>query len=108
MMYRRQFLQSVAFAATLPAVARAARSEPFRLRYALASALYGTMSLDLILPAVAQAGCETLDIWCRVHGNQREQITEMGDAAFKALLAKHRVKLGVSTRYPLGPTGLGD
>jgi len=108
MIPRRQFIQSVAAAATLPWVANAARGEPLRLRYILASALYGTMPLDLILPEVAQVGCESIDIWCRVHGNQREQITEMGDAAFKALLAKHRVKLGVSTRYPLGPTGLGD
>jgi len=108
MIPRRQFIQTVAAAATLPWVAHAARSEPLRLRYILASALYGTMPLDLILPEVAKAGCESIDIWCRVHGNQREQITEMGDDAFKALLAKHRVTLGVSTRYPLGPTGLGD
>lgn len=105
---RREFLRSVAAATTLPLIARAAPGEPFRLRYVLASALYGTMPLDVILPEVAKAGCESIDIWCRVHGNQREQITEMGDAAFKALLAKHSVKLGVSTRYPLGPTGLGD
>jgi sugar phosphate isomerase/epimerase len=66
------------------------------------------MPLDVILPEVAKTGSEALDIWCRPHGNQREQITELGDAAFVALLAKHRVKLGVSTRYPLGPTGLDD
>jgi len=105
---RRQFLRSLAVAAAAPVIGRAASREPFRLRYVLASALYGEMPLDVILPEVAKAGCESIDIWCRVHGNQREQITEMGDAAFKALLAQHRVKLGVSTRYPLGPTGLGD
>lgn len=104
---RRQFLQSLAVAAAAPVVARAARSESFRLRYVLSSALYGEMPLAEILPEVAKAGCEAIDIWCRVHGNQREQITAMGDAAFAALLARHRVKLGVSTRYPLGPTGLG-
>ena len=108
MIPRRQFIQSLAAAATLPCVAHAARGEPFRLRYVLASALYGEMPLDVISPEVAKTGCEAIDIWCRVHGNQREQITEMGDAAFAALLARHRVKLGVSTRYPLGPTGLGD
>ena len=104
----RQIIQSVAAGAPLPRAAHAARGEPLRLRYILASAMYGTMPLDLILPEVAKAGCESIDIWCRVHGNQREQITEMGDDAFKALLAKHGVKIGVSTRYPLGPTGLGD
>ena len=104
----RQFIQSETAGAPLPRVVHAARGEPLRLRYILASAMYGTMPLDLILPEVAKAGCESIDIWCRIHGNQREQITEMGDDAFKGLLAKHRVKIGVSTRYPLGPTGLGD
>ena len=104
----RQIIQSDAAVAPLTRATHAARGEPLRLRYILASAMYGTMPLDLILPEVAKAGCESIDIWCRIHGNQREQITEMGDDAFKALLAKHGVKIGVSTRYPLGPTGLGD
>jgi sugar phosphate isomerase/epimerase len=104
----RQFLQSLAVAAAAPVVARAAQREAFRLRYILSSAMYGEMPLDVILPEVAKTGSEAIDIWCRVHGNQREQISEMGDAAFAALLAKHRVKLGVSTRYPLGQMGLQD
>lgn len=108
MIPRRQFLHSLAVAATVPLVARAAAREPLRLRYILASALYGETPLDVILPEVAKTGCEAVDIWCRVHGNQREQIAELGDDAFSALLSRHRVKLGVSTRYPLGPTGLGD
>ena len=108
MIPRRQFLQSLAVAATVPLIARAAAREAFRLRYVLSSALYGEMPLDVILPEVAKTGSEAIDIWCRVHGNQREQIAEMGDDAFSALLSRHRVKLGVSTRYPLGPTGLGD
>ncbi|MBL9186948.1 MAG: sugar phosphate isomerase/epimerase [Opitutaceae bacterium] len=108
MIPRRQFLQSLAVAATAPWVARAAKEEPFRLRYVLSSALYGEMPLDVILPEVTKTGCEAIDVWCRPHGNQREQIVEMGDDAFVALLAKHRAKLGVSTRYPLGPLGLGD
>ncbi len=108
MILRRPFLHSLAVAAAVPWAARAAAREPFRLRYILSSALYGEMPLDAILPEAAKAGCEVIDIWCRVHGNQREQITEMGDDAFAALLARHRVKLGVSTRYPLGPTGLGE
>ena len=98
----------LAVAAAVPWAARAAAREPFRLRYVLASALYGELPLEVILPEVAKTGSEAIDIWCRVHGNQREQITQMGDDAFSALLARHRVKLGVSTRYPLGPTGLGE
>ena len=104
-MNRRIFLQSLAAAAAAPAFAAA---EPFRLRYVLSSALYGEMPLDVILPEVAKAGCEAIDIWCKVHGNQREQITEMGDDAFAALMKKHGVKLGLSTRYPLGPLKLQD
>jgi sugar phosphate isomerase/epimerase len=106
MLPRRQFVRSLAAAACVPWVARAARREPFALRYILSSALYGEMRLDEILPEVAKTDCAAIDIWCRPHGNQREQIAEMGDDAFAALLTKHRVKLGVSTRYPLGPTGL--
>ncbi len=104
-MKRRTFLQTLAAAAAAPAFAA---PEPFRLRYVLSSAMYGEMPLDVILPEVAKAGCEAIDIWCKVHGNQREQIAEMGDDAFAALLKKHDVKLGVSTRYPLGPFGLAD
>ena len=108
MIPRRHFLQSLAVVATLPLVARAAAREPFRLRYVLSSALYGEMPLDVILPEVVKTGCEVIDVWCRPHGNQREQVAEMGDEAFGALLAQHRAKLGVSTRYPLGPFGLSD
>ena len=104
-MNRRQFLQTVAAAAAAPALAAAA---PFKLRYILSSAMYGEMPLDTILPEAAKAGCEAIDIWCKVHGNQREQIAEMGDDAFAALLKKRGVKLGVSTRYPLGPFGVQE
>ncbi len=82
--------------------------QPFRLRYALASALYGDLPLDVILPEVAKTSSDVIDIWCRVHGTQREQITAMGDDAFAVLLDRHQVRLGVSTRYPSGPFGLRD
>src|SRR5690606_11437568 len=93
---RRQFLQTIAAAATLPTLAAAAKREPFRLRYILSSAMYGEMALADILPEVAKTGSEAIDIWCKVHGNQREQIDAMGDDAFADLLRRHRVKLGVS------------
>lgn len=106
MLPRRQFIQTLAVAAALPALKSAPPAAPFRLRYVLSSALYGEMALADILPEVARTGSEAIDIWCRVHGNQREQIEAMGDDAFAELLRQHRVKLGVSTRYPLGPMGL--
>ena len=105
MIPRRKFLQSLALAAAAP---RLVALEPFELRYVLSSALYGEMPLDTILPEVAKAGCEAIDIWCKVHGNQREQIEKMGDEAFDVLLREHKVWVGVSTRYPLGPFGLQD
>lgn len=105
MITRRTFLHTLGAAAARAALAA---PEPFRLRYVLSSALYGETPLDTILPEVSKAGCEAIDIWCRVHGNQREQITEMGDDAFAALLEKYHTKLGVSTRYPLGPMKLQD
>lgn len=108
MIPRRRFLETLGIAAAAPLLARTAAPEPFTLRYILASALYGELPLADILPEVAKTGGEAIDIWCRVHGNQREQIEAMGDAAFGALLQSHRVKLGSSTRYPLGPTGLKD
>ena len=55
-----------------------AELEQLKIRYVLSSAMYGEMKLDDILPEVSKAGCEAIDIWCKVHGNQREQISEMG------------------------------
>lgn len=108
---RRRFLGNLAVAATVPCVLAGAATPTkgsFRLRYVLSSAMYGEMPLETILPQVAKTGADAIDIWCRPHGNQREQIEAMGDAAFTSLLARHRVKLGVSTRYPLGPFGQQD
>jgi sugar phosphate isomerase/epimerase len=85
-----------------------ARGSDFRLRYILSSAMYGEMPLESILPEVSKAGCEAIDIWCKVHGNQREQIQFMGDAAARKMFEEHRVRPAVFTRYPLGPFGLRE
>ena len=114
MITRRNFLGTMAAGALIPSLVACARSAeaavapPFRLRQVLSSALYGEMPLDVILPEIAKTKSECIDIWCRVHGNQREQITAMGDEAFVALLTKHGARVGVSTRYPSGPFGLQD
>ena len=81
---------------------------PFELNYILASCMYGTTSLAEIVPEVKKIGSEHIDIWPRVHGDQREQVESMGNEAFAALLADHGVGLGVSTRFDLGPFGLAD
>ncbi len=70
--------------------------------------MYGCMPLADILPEVRNGGASHIDIWPRVHGNQREQIEQMGEETFAALLKKHKVKLGIVTRYDLGPFRLQE
>jgi sugar phosphate isomerase/epimerase len=80
----------------------------FSLRYNLASSLYGELSLDEILPEVRKIGAAEIDLWPRVHGNQREQIDAMGHDVFLEKLRAHDVTMGMITRYDLGPYGLRD
>ncbi len=100
---RRHFLRALAGAAVSTPVLAA---EGFKFRYILSSSMYGSLKLEEILPEAAKAGATHLDIWPKNHGTQREEAKEMGDEAFAALLAKHHVKLGCSTRYDLGPLKL--
>ena len=81
---------------------------PFELNYILASCMYGTLPLAEIVPEVKQIGSDRIDIWPRVHGDQREQVESMGNDAFAELLATHGVGLGISTRFDLGPFGLAE
>lgn len=85
-----------------------ADTPPLQFRYILSSAMYGRMKLAEILPEVVKTGADAIDIWSLPHGDQREQIDAMGVDAFAALLAANKVKLGVLTRYGLGPFGLAD
>lgn len=109
---RRSFLASAASAygllAARPARALAAGQPPFTPKYLLGSCLYGCMELETILPEVAKTGSAALDIWPKVHGNQREQLDELGEARFAELLKKHGVPLGCITQYKLGPFKLQD
>ena len=80
----------------------------WQFRYMLASCMYGYMYLGEILPEVAKTGAQSLDIWPKVHGNQREQLTDLGEAKFKEMLAAAKTTLGCITQYKLGPFGLQD
>ena len=82
--------------------------KPFELNYILASCMYGTLPLAEIVPEVKKVGSDRIDIWPRVHGDQREQVESMGNDAFAELLATHGVGLGISTRFDLGPFGLEE
>jgi len=106
-MNRRTACKALGIAALAPSLFGCARPK-FNLRYVLNSAMFGEMPLADILPEIKKVGAESIDIWRKVHGNQREQITEMGDTACKALLKKHDAKISMSTCYPLGPTGLQE
>ncbi len=69
----------------------------------LASSLYGYADLAEVVRQVRPTGATAIDIWPRVHGNQREQLDELGEAAFSELLRQEKVALGCLTQYPLGP-----
>ena len=108
---RRQMcrLLAAAPAAALGAASTtAAERKPFALRYILGSSMYGTLKLKDVLPEVRKSGAEHIDVWPLRHGDQREQIEALGHDPFAELLKEHDVRLGMSTRYDLGPFGLGD
>lgn len=106
-MNRRAFLATTSVACASAATLRADPA-PFKLNYVTSAALYGYDPLAEILPEIKKTGTDYLDIWPKPHGNQREQLTELGVEKFKELLAAHGVKLGAITRYDLGPFKLQD
>ena len=108
---RREFLAAGLAAGTaclLPRTSLARSLPKLKLRYILGSCMYGYTELAEILPEVAKTGATHIDIWPKVHGNQREQLDEMGEAKFAELLKKYDVQLGCITQYKLGPYGLAD
>lgn len=104
---RRQFgLSAVAagltaMQGTLSATAQS-NSNAFELRYIVASCMYGKLPLHELLPEVKACGAEYVEIWAEPHGNQREQLEEMGEDAFASLLAEHDVRLGSFTCFKYG------
>lgn len=109
---RRQLLQSATAACIATAVAPLANgsssNDAFSFRYLLGSSLYGYASIESILREAPKLECASIDLWPRVHGDQREQLDDMGEEAFQRMLAQHRMLLGCITQYKLGPFGLAD
>jgi sugar phosphate isomerase/epimerase len=108
---RRQLLQWTSAAAAAcwwnPLAVLSAESKArFQPRYLLGSCMYGETAVSEIAAEVRKTGAEALDIWPRPHGNQREQLDTMGEAAFAELLKQHDITLGCITQYKLGPFGL--
>ncbi|MDP6445353.1 MAG: TIM barrel protein, partial [Pirellulaceae bacterium] len=62
--------------------------------------------LEQILPEVGKTGARAIDIWPKVHGDQREQVDQLGEEKFAAMLKEHKLQLGCITQYKLGPFGL--
>lgn len=109
-MNRRHFLKTSLLASTqslIPSL-QGLGPDSFRLRYVLASSLYGNLPLAVILPEVKKAGCEYIDLWPRIWGTQREEVDAMGYDKFGELLQQNGVNLAVSTRFDLGPLKLQD
>jgi len=87
---------------------KAAEPKSFGLNYAVASSMYGKLKLADVVPEVPKTGTHVIDLWPLRHADQREQMEAMGHEKFAELLDKHHVKLGMTTRYDLGPFGLQD
>lgn len=77
-------------------------------KHLLSSSLFGYSRLEEILPIAKRLGITSLDLWPKVHGNQREQLAEMGEDQFVELLSSYECTLACLTQYPLGPFGLAD
>lgn len=83
-----------------------ADEQTFKFRYIVGSSMYGYTDVAEIMPEVPKVGATALDIWPKVHGNQREQLDELGEEKFAALLKQHDITLGCITQYALGPFGI--
>ncbi|QNN22620.1 sugar phosphate isomerase/epimerase [Planctomycetales bacterium ZRK34] len=83
-----------------------AASDDFKLNYILSSAMYGKAPLTQILPQVRLAGARVVDIWPAPHGNQREQVDQMGVDKFGNLLAEYECHLGGIACYRFGAMNL--
>lgn len=108
---RRAWLRAAAALSLTPRLSYSREPEKAgatALNYLLASALYGEMPLEVVAAQVKQAGATAIDLWPKVHGNQREQVDQMGPPAFATLLEQEGVRLGGIACYRLGPFRLAS
>lgn len=106
---RRMMMSSatgLAAAVSARTFAAAARTAELEFRYMVGSCMYGYLYLGEILPEISKCGATHIDIWPKRHGNQREQLEDMGVELFQSLLSRNKVSVGCMTQYPLGPFGL--
>lgn len=109
---RRQAIASAAaasaYASTVTEQLLAAETPEFKLKYILASCMYGYQNVWEIIPEIARTGAAAIDLWPRIHGNQREQLEEIGEQTFASVIKRWGVQLGCITQYKLGPFALQD
>ena len=84
----------------------AAANDDFRLNYIVASCMYGKFDLATILREVPKTGAEYVEFWASPHGNQREQLAELGVDKVSAMLKEHKVKMGSFTCFKYGVFGM--
>src|SRR3989442_1096058 len=91
---RRAFGRLAAAAACALPFGLAAEETPSRLklRYVLASSMYGKLPLREILPQVRETGANSIDLWPAPHGSQREEVDAMGVEKFADFVREHGVK----------------
>jgi len=94
---------TVAVSAGLPNLQiAAAKEKAFKLKFIVASCMYGKAPLAKILPQVRAAGADYIEIWAKSHGNQREQIDQLGVDKVRQLMVEHKVLLGSFTCFKYG------
>ena len=106
---RRRFLSVAALAGLLPRFLRSpviqdSSSKP-KFKYMLGSCMYGYTDLQEIMPEVKKIGASAIDLWPKVHGNQREQLEKMGEEKFVELLERYGVGLVVLRSISLARWG---
>jgi sugar phosphate isomerase/epimerase len=113
---RRRFNKSLLSAAVATSAsslllsdsADAVEKSDFGFRYIVGSSMYGYTDVAEVMAEVRKTGATAIDIWPKVHGNQREQLDELGEEKFAALLKQNDISLGCITQYKLGPFGLQE
>ena len=70
--------------------------------------MYGYQYVGEIFPEVRKTGAAAIDIWPKAHGNQREQLDDLGEEKFSSMLEAHDISLGCITQYSLGPFKLKE
>ena len=70
--------------------------------------MYGYSPVGEIMAEAKKIGAVGIDIWPKVHGDQREQLDQLGEQRFSQMLRQHELELSCITQYKLGPFGIDD